>query len=262
MKIDFFVLIIFCISVLFSGCSKSSVNDPVELNTYSFEKNSILSAGNITGLEVENPRGGLILYGTGISDTISYILSKTIKAEDKDKAEAQKDNIELFTELTNDTLHCSVLYPLDTDYLESYGYLDMYVPRELPVVIRNMVEGIYINDMRGDLKVRNAKDHIDIWRHSGSCDVRTIKGDLNIEIALPGGGYCKAATDEGDIILKVNSQASASIYAKTIAGTVICYGLNISNLNHSSGLLTGQIGTGVGEIRLETEIGNIEISGF
>ncbi len=64
------------------------------------------------------------------------------------------------------------------------------------------------------------------------------------------------------IILKVPTNTSATIYAKTSAGSVTYSNLTISDLVESDGLLTGNLGSAHGEIHLETENGDIEIIGF
>jgi len=138
----------------------------------------------------------------------------------------------------------------------------MYIPQEIQCIIRNMVEGIYVAYMWSDLTVRNTKDHIDIRDHYGSCDIHTNKGEVKIEIDIPPSGYCKAATERGDIVLTIPHQTSATIYAKSYSGTATYNGLNIENLNQSYGLLTGILETGEGEIWLETKSGNIKIKGI
>ncbi len=262
MKKSFLTSILPFVFLLFTSCSNPESTVAIELVQQSIEEDNGFSISGIKSITIENSKGGIITYGSGINDTILYTLNKTIKAETKEKAQNHFNEIQLLTSIINDTLQCSVSYPFNTDYLESYGYLDMYIPHEIPITIQSMVEGVYVSYMSNELWVRDVKDHISIAGHNGSCDVHTNKGEIRIEIAIPDGGYCKAKTEQGDIILTIPSQTSAAINAKTYSGNIIFNGLNIESLNQSNGLLSGTLGTGKGEIWLETKSGNINIKGI
>jgi hypothetical protein len=248
--------------LLFASCSNPEGSGLIELVEQSIEEESKFAISGIKNIVIENSRGGVITYGSGINDTILYTLSKTVKAESKELAQSHFDKIQLETILIIDTLYCSVIYPFNDDNLESYGYLDIYIPREIPITLQNMVEGVYVSYMSGAIRVRDVKDHISIAGHNGSCDVHTNKGRIRIEIALPDSSHCKAGTEYGDILLTIPDQTSATISARTDFGNIIYTGLNIENLTQSYGLLTGIIGNGIGEIILETKNGNIYIIGI
>jgi hypothetical protein len=180
----------------------------------------------------------------------------------REKAENNFDKIQLVTTTIDDSLKCSLEYPFDTDYMTTFGYLDMNIPFTMPCKIINMVEGIFVFNMGNELTVRNAKDHIEILGHNGSCDVETKKGRIKIGIALQDGGFCRALTDNGDIGLTIPSETSATIHAETFYGNINYENLDISDLKQSFGQLSGALGSGEAEIRLVTKMGNIKIRGI
>jgi len=255
-------LIFFLSIILIIGCSNSDTTDPIELVQQSTKVTSDISLADISKISVENSKGGLIINGSDVDETLSYTLSKTVKAESGDKAQAHFDDIELETETLNDSMKFFVKYPSDSDRLESYGYLDLDIPRGIPCTISNMREGIYSSYMSNTITVKNVKDHIKIVGHNGSCDLETEKGELEIEIAVPDSGFCKAVTLDGDIILKIPTETSAAISAVTESGTVTYENLVISNMNQEEGKLSGVLGSGSGEIIISTKNGNINITGI
>ncbi len=261
MIIKFKIVILIGITLIL-GCSNSDTTEPVELVQQSTEVTSDISLSGINKISVENSKGGIIIYGTTIKETLSYTLSKTIKAESKDIAQAHFDEIELETNTIDDLLNFSVKYPSDSERLESYGYLDMDISRDIPCTISNMREGVYSLYMSNTLTIKNIKNHIEITGHNGSCDLETEKGLIEIEIAIPDSGFCKAITLDGDIILNIPTATSATISAATESGTVTYKNLTISNLSQEEGKLSGAVGSGSGEIVLSTKKGNISITGI
>ena len=255
----FSVFIISYMFLLHPGCDSPEISDYEEFFKFNDEEKGIIPFSNIKGIDIENSRGGVIIYGSTRTDTLSYILSKTIRAKTNEIALNHFDDIDLHFETETDTLRLSVLYPFDTDYLTPSGYIDLYIPYQMPLAIRSMNEGIYIYYMANDIIVRKVKDHIDIRNHSGSCDIQSEKGDIQIEIALPDSGYCIAKTENGDIKLTIPHETSANIYAKTYSGIINTPNLDILNLIQNNSTLSGTLGTGEGEIFLETRAGNIFI---
>ena len=125
-----------------------------------------------------------------------------------------------------------------------------------------MKEGVYSFYMSNQITTRNIKDHVKIVGHSGSCDIETEKGEIEIEIVIPDRGYCKALTLDGAITLRIPKETSASINAQTDKGAIIYENIKILDISQQSGKLSGQLGNGEGEISLATKNGNVTIIGF
>jgi hypothetical protein len=249
-------------SILISNCGNSEISEPVDLIHYSFEQSNEFQISDAHIVSVENYKGGIIVYGNDDTNKISYTLNKTVRTANREQANMHFDEIEFIKEMNFDTVYCSVAYPYDSDYLQSYGYLDLYIPYTLPLLIQNATEGIYVSYMSSDIIIRDVKDHISITHHSGTCDVSTLSGKIQIELILPDSGFCHAETEEGDIILKIPHTSSATIDARTDFGTISHTGLTIKESYENYGALRGIIGSGRCEIWLRTKIGDIEIFGM
>ena len=58
--------------------------------------------------------------------------------------------------------------------------------------------------------------------------VSLSKGDLEVELALPTNGYCRCFNDEGDMIIKIPIETSATLNLHTNSGTISYDNLNIN----------------------------------
>lgn len=249
--------------LFFVSCSADNSTDPIELVQQSTEADGVIALANVNNISIENLKGGVIIYSNDLEDDkINYVLSKTVKAESIEKAISYFDEIVLESNLSSNQLSISVSYPFDSDYLETYGYLDLYVPREMPCYVSNMKEGVYSFYMSNQITTRNIKDHVKIVGHSGSCDIETEKGEIEIEIVIPDSGFCKALTLDGEISVRIPKETSANLFAQTDNGTIVYENLNLSNITEQTGKISGQLGNGDSEINLVTKNGNISIVGF
>jgi len=250
------------ILILIVSCADQQNWNVVELKTFSSQESSSFPIADISVISLNNNKGGVIIYGRVENDTIDYTISKTINADTRERAENNFKNVQLSSEVNNDTLKCSMIYPFDSDYMQAFGYLDLHLPHLLPCIINNMSEGVFVFSLWNDLKVSNSKDHVDIRGHHGSCDIQTQKGVVSIETILPDSGYCRANTGQGNIILTIPRSTSATIYARTWNGEVSAEYLDISDLENIFGEFRGVIGEGSAEIHLETLSGHIKIIGM
>lgn len=101
-----------------------------------------------------------------------------------------------------------------------------------------------------------------IRRHNASCQIDLTEGDIAIEISLSPEGFCRTSTKSGDILLEVPKATSAEVFAKSANGTVTYSGLSFTKIQQQSATITGTLGAGFGEIRLETAAGDIQMKGF
>jgi len=193
---------------------------------------------------------------------VQYFLDKTINAETRIKVLEQFDAIVINSMSENDSLKCSVTAPYNSDYFEYYSDLNLDVPYKVPCTINSPNNGVLTTYLDTTLYVQNSFGKIEVEKHEGSCDLKTSAGDILIEMILPENGYCRSYSASGKIKLKIPKLSSASVYAKTLNGTVTFTNLDILNIEEADGLLSGKLAEGNGTIHLETKNGDIEIAGF
>ncbi len=257
-----FLTLTLLVGALLFGCDSDNPVETIKLVSSSGRVFGEIVLSNNGNMKIENRIGGIILSGVSSRDTIDYFLYRMVKAETVAKAQGRMNEIVLVSEGKDDTMNCSISAPQNSEYYEFYSSLSLDVPYKMPCIVKSPNLGVTASYLDTTLTILNSNGTIDVIKHSGSCDVKTSAGEISIEMMVPGNGFCRSYTSTGDIILKLPTNTSATIYAKTSAGSITYSNLTISDLVESDGLLTGKLGSANGEINLETESGNIEIIGF
>lgn len=160
-----------------------------------------------------------------------------------------------------DTLHVRVSAAAITGSESQNCLLSLSVPCSLSCVLDQVAGEIHVSDLDSTLTIKNAYG-VTIQRHMGSCAVSSLKGNVRVEIALPDKGYCRVVADAGDIFLALPANSSAIVTARSSNGTVDYAGLTFSTLQEQYGSVSGMLGTGNGEIRLQTKRGSIHLTGM
>jgi hypothetical protein len=96
----------------------------------------------------------------------------------------------------------------------------------------------------------------------GILELSTMTGNIDSQVALPLGGTIDITVLHGDIHLDIPQNTSATLSADLIKGFIQLVNLVLQNEVRTSYSLTGTFGNGQGDIWLETETGNITVTGF
>jgi DUF4097 and DUF4098 domain-containing protein YvlB len=100
-------------------------------------------------------------------------------------------------------------------------------------------------------------------RQAGSCSISSLGGGVYAEVTIPLNGRCIILAASGDITLKIPANTSATVTARSTGGTITHSGLAFaSQPPQQQTNLTGRLGDGNGEIRLETGQGNVSIQAW
>ena len=247
------------ITVAFCGCSENSPTQPL------LKEAEVRVLGDIPlseekAIVVTNPIGAVVLMGEGREQSVSWLLDKTVQAATAQKAREQFDAIVLSQQSRNDTLFVSVAAPLNSAIMTYAADLSLNVPLALPCAITQAHYG-FAYDLAAPLLIQNTS-YAEIQRHNASCQIDLPEGGIVIEMALPRDGICHAHTGKGDILLRLPATTSALIAAESKSGKVMHSGLVFVTLDQTASALTGTLGLGMGEIRLETANGNIQLEGY
>jgi DUF4097 and DUF4098 domain-containing protein YvlB len=96
----------------------------------------------------------------------------------------------------------------------------------------------------------------------GTIELSTLTGDIDCEVALPLGGTIDMTVLDGDINLDIPEDTSATFEAGVTDGIIELIQLVLHNQVRTPHSLTGRLGDGKGDIRLETGNGDIIVTGF
>jgi hypothetical protein len=89
-----------------------------------------------------------------------------------------------------------------------------------------------------------------------------VNGSIDAEVALPLNGTIDIAVLHGNINLDIPQNTSATFSAGLLEGSIQLINLELRNEVRTPRSLTGILGDGQGDIWLETETGNIIVTGF
>lgn len=255
-------LLQFCAVIVFvAGCSNQGPERPPQSVDVSERLNGeILLAGERI-LVVRNSIGHLMVAGNGPLNSLQWVFDKETSAETKEKATAQLKSIRLASRSSNDTVYIDVESPAAQTGFYYFGAVSLAIPYRMACLIEEVSGETKVSYLGNTLLIRHSKQ-VDVQQHNGSCQINSSSGNISSEIALPDSGFCKASTGDGNILLKLPASTSATVFAKTGNGTITNVGLSFTNLNQQALMMTGTLGSGKGEIRLETNRGNIQLQGL
>ena len=119
---------------------------------------------------------------------------------------------------------------------------------------------ITIQNTEGDAELRTSNGIITVNNHYGSLSGRTSNGIISADIVLPRQRDCILKTSNGSITLSVPNSASAIVEASTSNGKIEIHDLDISVIKMDKTKFRGKMGSGRGNIDLETSNGRILIT--
>jgi hypothetical protein len=245
--------------VLLAGCSNSEPAAPKQPQ----EVNEIVNGEIVLATEklvvIRNPIGHVFVDGNGFDGFIRWRLYKETAAETKAQAIDQLNAIHLLSSSREDTAYITVQSPADGRYY--FSQIELLVPHRMKCSIDEATGDTRIAQLGNVLRVQSARK-VEVLKHSSSCQVASVEGNVAAETILPDGGYCRVFTNNGDIVVKVPAATSAMVFAQTGNGNITTSGLAFQSVNQQPLLLTGILGFGNGEIRLEAKQGNIRLEGF
>ena len=150
-----------------------------------------------------------------------------------------------------------------TDLNNSYeGNLSLDVHYKKDVIIKNPNKGIYAAYLNAELEIETKAWETTIEQHNGSLEVHSIGGNITATLIIPQSGFCRCYSESGDIYVKIPSNTSANVNIKTDTGSITYSNLNLSVSSSSDQELIGVLGTGEGNIFLESKKGKIVLEGF
>lgn len=252
----------------------------------SAEKELILSADGLTGINLKTQSGDLSVTGGDANDVLIQAVV-TARGSDSENAKERAEEIEVIYDIEDGSLNVKdsgtkmqITGPYSVDYT-------ITVPRKFDVKLQTMdgdvviryIDGdIGVNNYSGDIHCKECSESIKINTKSGDIEIdgftgviglRTLSGDLILSDVVSGAVSCN--TLSGDISGQINPTTNANISAKTISGDIEL-GIDIAaELSISADTLSGDIscnlpvhGTETKEHRftaiLNSDSGNMNLS--
>ena len=237
------------------GCS-SDTTEPPPVYEATGTASGAIELGGETVLRCVSAKGPVTVQGEGLAG-VRWYLYKYATAPTQEQANAALAQIGVSSATAADTLVFDVVAPPDGEVFYAAA-ATLGIPFQMACTVENAAATVEVSDLFRPLRVR-ASDAVTVVRHAASCDLSTARGAVYVEAAVPDSGYCLAGTGEGSVELRLPASSSARIWAHTADGAVTVVGLTLADRADSTGYVSGTLGTGTAEVRLETHKGDIVI---
>jgi hypothetical protein len=238
------------------------------------------SSSRIQNVQVETQNGS-IESSVWDDDSIHVVFGKWATGYDREDAEDNLDDIEIYTSRDTDAGVLRIEVDLPKRKGASYGCdVSLRLPSSLfldlessngAITVSESQNGfvcstsngaITIEDTEGYAELRTSNGKIMAINHYGELNGRTSNGKIDADVVLPRQGECILKTSNGAIILSVPARStSAMIEASTSNGKVEVESLDVTITKMEKTGFKGKTGSGEGYIDLETSNGNILVEG-
>jgi DUF4097 and DUF4098 domain-containing protein YvlB len=129
------------------------------------------------------------------------------------------------------------------------------------VTIKSVNSEIRVAGIQGVLHVETSNGDITGTALGNGADVRTANGTINLDLAKLGEAGVRCTMSNGQIVVTVPADAKATIEASVVNGDIHTDKLSVAVREQNDRRLSGTIGGGGPDIRLETVNGEVRIVG-
>jgi hypothetical protein len=234
-----------------------------------------VSASPIRTVEV-NTKNGAIETRAWDENSIQITFEKWATGDDVEEAEDKLDDIKVSVSRDSGVLDVDVRYP--TFQNSNYGcnvVLDL--PASIALDLDTSNGSITVLEIESDFvcsttngaittlntegyaELKTSNGIITVNGHHGELDGRTSNGVISADIVLPRQGQCTLRTSNGPITLSIPESSSAIMEASTSNGQIQLHGLDVNVIKMGKNEFRGKIGSGQGDIDLQTSNGGISI---
>jgi hypothetical protein len=273
------ILISLCLPFTYGGCGGGGgsgddgqvyVEEP-----FFFE----VSVENHDQFRIQAIGGSLEITGSPTADSVTIEGERRVGSDSGSDAAAHLPELEVEVTDLGTEVFVETIQPKRAggrNYVVDYR---ITIPENLEVFASQVGGSVFINSIDSQLLVNNISGDVELVEIVGSTQVNVVKGQIISQVTLPLDGSIELATINGSvdseitllsdgtivhgsINLDIPQNTSATFAAGAIDGAIRLSKLVLQDEVKTPHTLTGTLGDGNGDIRLETDIGNITVTGF
>jgi len=209
-----------------------------------------------------NETNGLVQVDAGDGDAIVVNATRFAKGPTEDAAKAMLSEFTIAESVSPDRV------ALDGTPKGNLGFgrsqhvdYRITVPRATAVTIRSTNSEIHVTGTAGVLHVESTNGEVTGTALGNGADIRLINGTIHLDLAKLGDAGVKCKTTNGEIVVTVPADTKAAIAASLINGEIRTEKLSVAVREQTGRSLTGTIGGGGPDIRLDAVNAEIRIVG-
>ncbi|MFC1530608.1 DUF4097 family beta strand repeat-containing protein, partial [Gemmatimonadota bacterium] len=234
-----------------------------------------------TSFLLQGINGTVELDGDPDATTVEVWGTRKVKSESVSDAQRNLEDLLVLVATTADRVTVRTDQPENTQGRSFIVNYNIVVPEDLDVRVVHVNGGVEIVSLTGDLDVisTNGETRIDsiygnaevnltngslrLWEMFGDVEADLANGDVNARVNMTGAALCDIGVTNGQIDLSVPYATSAQFSAAVTNGSIsLGAGFTLANIQSTPVSLSGDLGAGLGTIRLRTTNGTIEVTGF
>jgi len=251
------------------GGSSNLINcGPDEVANQNFSAQALIAIDinvvNHNELLLNGKHGNVSVSGLPGATSITVTGMKRVLSESAQDAQAHLQDLTVTAQDLTTRALLETIQPqceLGRKYIVDYA---ITLPDFFLVQINNNGGDVTIDSIDNEVSINNIAGTVTLTDIVGSAAVNLISGNIVAEItSLPLNGTIQMKILTGDINLEIPTTTSADFTARVFTGNITVTNLMLQSPVMTPNLVTGTLGTGQGEIDLETEvIGDIDVLGI
>lgn len=245
-------------------CDNVMNNDIIRDNKYRAESDFefTVSAQGTNRIVIECMNGFIRVTGQTDSQTAVITGVKVVKSSSERDAESYLNQLSVNVEKQASNLLVSSQQPSDNDGRDVSFEFFIRVP-DFWIVQTELVNGeCTIDSLHNKAVVKVINGNVLLQQLNCNAEIRVTNGQIAGSVNLPLNGELFANTTNGLINLMLPSTVSAQFYAKVTNGLIQLGNLSLNDSINSQREIRGVLGSGEGDIWLETTNGNIVVNGY
>lgn len=279
------ILISLCLPFTYGGCNGGGgggSNDNGQIfveETFFFE----VAIDNHDRFLIQAIGGSVEITGSSTAKSVTIMGERRVGSKTREDAEQHLDELQVEVTEVRTEIIVETIQPKKANGRNYEVDYRISIPDNLEVSANQVGGPVFIDTIDGPVSVNTIKGDVDLIEISGNTQVNVINGQINSQVTLPLDGTIELSTLtgdidsevvlaiggtiamsalQGDIILDISEDTSATFAAEVIDGVIKLKQLVLHNQVKTPHSLTGTLGTGKGDIWLDTETGNITVTGF
>lgn len=234
-------------------------------------------------LRIQSISGSIEITGSSTANSVTIEGERRVGSNSRADSEKYLDELEVEVTDLETEVFIETIQPRRAggrNYVVDYR---ITVPDNLEVVANHVNGPVFIDTIDNQVNVNTVNGDVDLVDIFGSTRVNVINGQIISQVTLPFGGTIELSIINGSIDseitllsdgtidmtvlhgsinLDIPQNTSATFAAGVIDGVIGLLNLELQDQVRTPHTLTGTLGDGSGDIRLETDIGNITVTGF
>jgi len=259
-------LFLMAISIFASGCiiDLTGSGDDVDNTQFKVEEtfDFKLATDGVNKFKVDGVNGVINITSSANLDSISISGLRRVGSESEADAQEYFSRLEVKVEKSGDEIEVKTIQPENTrgrQYLVNYT---ISLPDHLELDIENVNGEIILTSHKNEVEVDNVNGSIQLNGIEGDVEADLVNGNITCVITSAAVAKIEMAAVNGNLDLTVPRDISAAFSAELTNGAISTNNLELSNINSTRRSLSGTLGSGSGNISLNTVNGNITANGF